>query len=83
MRRMASAAWTRHPDGDRQKMMSGFNEGYADLCDNVEELADSYPFAIPTSIPMIYNEAWGPQNGMSRSNSLISSYHLSCAHGCS
>lgn len=43
--------------------MSGFKEEYADLCDDVEELVDSYPFAIPTSLPMIYNEAWGPQNG--------------------
>lgn len=64
-RLMTSAAWTRHASGDSQEMMSGFKEEYADLCDNVQELVDSYPFALPTNLPMIYNEAWGPQNGAS------------------
>lgn len=60
---MTSGALIRHADGDRQTMMSGFKEEYADRCDNVEELVDIYPFAIPTSLPMIYKGAWGPQNG--------------------
>lgn len=67
-RRMASAARTRHPDEDRQEMMSGLKEGYAALCDDILELVDSDPFAIPTSIPMVYNEAWGPQNATPNSD---------------
>lgn len=63
---MAAASWPRVPKGDRFTMLSGAMDEYYETCEDVVELADRYPYAIPTEfLPMVHNLVSGFQNGES------------------
>lgn len=67
-RLLAQTSYPRkQPAQTRESVLSGFIEEASEMCNDeaVAELVAKYPFALPRSVPMVYNSFWGSQNGMS------------------